>query len=131
VTLTLLAMFGVPAPIARSAAEAAMESFVAAVKERDRRKVASFFAGQVTFLNTLERPYQRATIDCRRAGELEDLLFGDDGLRDYVVLSGRRPWRRKGAATFLPPYRTGLRIHVRWRRESDRLLVQEIAFPSE
>lgn len=131
VTMTLLAMFGLPAGPARGqAADAAMEAFVLAMKQRDRGKVAAFFPARLHVVNTLERPYQRAVVDCRRADDLDDLLFGDDGLRDHVIMAGRRPWRRRGAATFVPPYAGGLRVHVRWRREGARMVIHEIALPS-
>jgi hypothetical protein len=131
--MTLLAMFGVAPPGAPRAAEAdmAMEAFVAALRARDRLQVATFLGegGRLEVLNTLERPYRRWVIDGRRASELDDLLFGDDGLRDYVVMAGRRAWRRKRGLTYVPPYATGDPIQVRWRRERGRLVVDRIALP--
>src|SRR5687768_16885393 len=108
-------MFGVVPPEVNQA-DRAMEELLAALRQRDRRKVASFLCagGTLQVLNTLERPYRRSSVACDRADDLDDLLFGDDGFRDYVVMAGRRPWRRKGALTYAPPYATGDPIHVRW-----------------
>jgi hypothetical protein len=129
--MTLLAMLGV-APARDHQADAAMAALVAAVRDRDRRRLRSFFclAGPVHYLNTLEKPYRRWAIDCRDGGDLDDLLFGDDGFRDYVMMGGRRAWRPKGPLTYVPPYATGDDIHVRWRRDGKRLVVEEIAMPS-
>jgi len=132
VTLTLLAMLGVRAPARDPQADAAMSALVAAVRNRDRRRLRAFFCldGPVYYLNTLERPHQRSRIDCRQPSDLDDLLFGDDGFRDYVMMGGRRAWRGKGSLLYVPPYPTGDDIHVRWRREGQRLVVEEIAMPS-
>jgi hypothetical protein len=133
VTLTLLAMLGVaPAEVGAPDADAAMSAYVAAMRARDRRRAAALLCrdGRVHYLNTLERPYRRASIDCRRAEDLDELLFGDDGFRDYVMMAGRRAWRRRGGYLYVPPYATGDEIHVRWRREGDRLFIEELAMPS-
>jgi hypothetical protein len=133
VTMTLLAMLGVtPLEVRLPEADAAMAAFVAAVRTRDRRKVAALVCagGRLHHLNTLERPYQRAVVDCRRAEDLDELIFGDDGFRDYVMMAGRRTWRRRSGLVYVPPYSTGDEIHVRWRREGERLVIDELAMPS-
>jgi hypothetical protein len=132
-TMTLLAMFGVPPPDAGDGdADAAMDAFVMAVRTRNRKRLRAFLpaSAKIQYLNTLERPFTRETVDCRRSRDLDDLLFGDDGFRDYVMMGGRRSWRRKHALTFVPPYATGDPIHVRWRREGERLVIEELAMPS-
>jgi hypothetical protein len=132
VTLTLLAMLGVSRPPARDPeADAAMSALVTAVRNRDRRRLRAFFCvTRVFYLDTLERPHRRALIDCQHGADLDDLLFGDDGFRDYVMMDGRRSWRAKAPLLYVPPYATGDDIHVRWRREGGRLVVEEIAMPS-
>ena len=133
VTLTLLAMLGVqPAPLRDREADAAMAALVAAVRGRDRRRLRDLFCleGRVHYLDTLERPYRRSAIDCRNSGDLDDLLFGDDGFRDYVMMGGRRSWRARAPLLYVPPYATGDEIHVRWRRQAGRLVIEEIAMPS-
>jgi len=132
VTLTLLAMLGVPPPACDRDADQAMAALVAAVRNRDRRRLRALFclSGQVHYLDTLERPHRRAVIDCRNSEDLDDLLFGDDGFRDYVMMAGRRAWRAKGPLLYVPPYATGDDIHVRWRRRGRALVVEELAMPS-
>jgi hypothetical protein len=133
VTLTLLTMLGVPSPQTSGGdADACMDAFLTAVRRRERRRLAVCFGatGRVQHLDTGERPYQRATIDCRRTRDLEELLFGDDGFRDYVMMGGRRPWHRKNNLIYVPPYPTGDPVHVRWRHENDRLVIEELAMPS-
>jgi hypothetical protein len=133
VTLTLLAMLGVsPAEVDYPDADAAMAAFVAAVRRRDRRQVHALLCrgGRVRHLDTLERPYRRSIVDCGNGGDVEDLIFGDDGFRDFVLLGGRRPWQRKASLLYVPPYATGEPIHVRWRRRGEQLVIEEIAMPS-
>ena len=135
VTLTLLAMLGVPAralPAGDREADAAMAALVTAVRKRDRRRLHALFcqAGQVYYLDTLERPHRRSVIDCRNAEDLDDLLFGDDGFRDYVMMGGRRAWRAKSPLLYVPPYATGDDLHVRWRRHGRALVIEELAMPS-
>jgi hypothetical protein len=133
VTLTLLAMLGVaPSEVDYPDAEAAMAEFLAAVRRRDRRKVQAILCrgGRVDLLNTLERPFRRSVIDCGNGSDVADLVFGDDGFRDFVLLGGRRAWRRKSPLLYVPPYATVQPIHVRWRRAGERLVIEEIAMPS-
>jgi hypothetical protein len=133
VTLTLLAMLGVsPADLHDPGADAAMAAFVEAVRARARKRIPAFLCttGRLRVLDTLEKPYRRATIRCDRLAELDDLLFGDDGLRDYVLMDGRKPWRPRGDHSYAPPYAIGDPIYVRWRREGERWVIDEIAMPS-
>ena len=135
VTLTLLAMLGVKPGLAAAGdreADAAMSALVTAVRKRDRRRLHALFCqgGQVHYLDTLERPHRRSAIDCRNAEDLDDLLFGDDGFRDYVMMGGRRAWRAKSPLLYVPPYATGDDIHVRWRRQGRTLVIEELAMPS-
>jgi len=133
VTLTLLAMLGVaPSDVDYPDADAAMAEFLAAVRRRDRRRVHAILCrgGRVNHLDTLERPFRRSAIDCRNGSDAADLIFGDDGFRDHVLMGGRQAWRRKGPLLYVPPYSTDQPIHVRWRRAGERLVIEEIAMPS-
>jgi len=133
VTLTLMTMLGVaPSGVDERDADAAMAEFLAAVRRRDRRKVHAILCqgGRVDHLDTLERPFRRSAIDCRHGSDGADLIFGDDGFRDHVMMDGRRPWRRKSPLLYVPPYSTAQPIHVRWRRAGERLVIEEIAMPS-
>jgi hypothetical protein len=121
-----------PAEVDYPDADAAMAAFVAAVRRRDRRQVHALLCrgGRVHYLNTLERPYRRSAIDCGSAADLDDLIFGDDGFRDYVMMGGRRAWPRKSPLLYVPPYGTADPIHIRWRRHGEQLVIEEIAMPS-
>jgi hypothetical protein len=133
VTLTLLTMLGVaPAELHDPGADAAMAAFVEAVRTRARKKLPAFLctSGRLRVLNTLEKPYRRSTMRCDRLVDLDDLLFGDDGFRDYVMMDGRKAWRPQGDQSYAPPYRIGDPIYVRWRREGERWVIDEIAMPS-
>jgi hypothetical protein len=133
VTLTLLTMLGVPpAALHDPGADAAMVAFVEAVRARARQRLPVFLcsSGRLRILNTLEKPYRRVSLRCHRLGDLDEVLFGDDGFRDYVMMDGRRPWRPQGDQSYAPPYRIGDPIYVRWRRAADRWVIDEIAMPS-
>jgi hypothetical protein len=133
VTLTLLAMLGVaPSEIDYPDADAAMAELLAAVRRRDRRKVLAIFCrgGRVDLLDTIERPFRRSILDCRNGSDVADLIFGEDGFRDLVMMGGRRAWRRKSPLLYVPPYATVQPVHVRWRRAGERLVIEEIAMPS-
>ena len=115
-----------------------MAAFVTAVRARDRPQLAGFFptTGKLVVVNTLEKPFERAAIaadrlarQLRPGGDLDDLLFGDDGFRDYVTRDHRQRWRPRGT-TFVPPYATGPPVWLKWRREGERWVIDEIALPS-
>jgi hypothetical protein len=81
--------------------------------------------------NGLVVPFAKLRGGLAPEGDFRDVIFGDDGddsLRAEMITNGTK-WRQRARHTFVPPESSTATVRVRWRKESDRFVVDEIAFP--
>jgi hypothetical protein len=124
-------------------ADKAMGEFVMALRKREITKLLSFFSrtGTWSVLATGDAvppgngPHKMQYRDIVRNGhptpEFLDFFFdGDDPFVMFVEKTRGKPWVRKNGNTFIPPgggWKPA--VHVRWRLEGGRFVVDQIASP--
>jgi hypothetical protein len=130
------------AAIDGSQIDQAMAQFVRALQERNVESLLQCFSRKKSFFltGTSSTPHDKSRFSyaqletgMKPGGDFVGILFGgegDDNFRDYVKETGGRAWRSKPAGIFVPPIDHNLTVFVRWRREGNRWVVEEIAFPA-
>jgi hypothetical protein len=118
----------------------AMAALVTAVHDRDVHRVLECFSrGRPWYLTTTggKKPrrsrytFVQLGAGLKDGGNFRGVLLGDDpddNLRDQIEQTGRRAWRAQSPTTFVPPDDT-VNVFVKWRREGNRYVVEEIGFP--
>jgi hypothetical protein len=129
------------APDAFSTPAGAMAALVRAIHDRNVPRVLACFSRTKPWYVTttggkkaLRSRYTFAQLETglKDGGDFRGVLLGDDpddNLRDQIEETGRRPWRARGPATFVPPDDDTVNVFVKWRTEGNRYVVEEIAFP--
>jgi hypothetical protein len=124
-------------------ADKAMGEFVMALKKREVTKLLSFFPRTGTWSvlatgeavppgNGLHRMQYRDIVrNGHPTAEFLDFFFdGDDPFVMFVEKTRGKRWARKDGNTFIPPgggWKPA--VHVRWRLEGGRFVVDQIASP--
>jgi len=118
----------------------AMRKFISALKDRDVEGFLSLFSRTRFFyasnpLNVLRTAvsYNELAADLRRKGDwyFTYLERGDGGIYDAFIdnVGDGEMWRRGGGARFTPPgTETSDSTYVKWRKEGDRWVIDEISY---
>jgi hypothetical protein len=121
-------------------AKSATAEFVSAVLARDPARVlACFSRARPWTLTSIQghKPspsrysYAKLEAGLKQGGEFRDVIFGeapDDNLHHELEVTGEAAWVAKTATTFTPPGEPR-DVFVTWRREGDRFVISDIAFP--
>jgi hypothetical protein len=127
-----------------SSVEAAMAVLAYAMQTKDTSLLLECFSRGTSWqsTNTVEKPWQRTKFKYERlatglqlGGDFRNFFFGDDGddcLRNYFVGQNLGAWRAIGKLRFAPPGSSAEpSTFVQWRKQGERHVVSEIAFPAD